>query len=126
MVRDQIRATLAEELHALAAEGDRTVLSLRSAARAANLRLAVWTATVSTVAVAVPLGLSLWLLPNAGRCRRTAQYARRAGRQRRAPRAAGRACELRRCGATERLCVRVDRYAPAYGEGADYLVVKGY
>ena len=34
--------------------------------------------------------------------------------------------ELRRCGAARRLCVRVDRGAPMYGEAADYLVVKGY
>jgi hypothetical protein len=34
--------------------------------------------------------------------------------------------DIRRCGARARLCVRVDRNAPAYGPGADYLVVKGY
>ena len=34
--------------------------------------------------------------------------------------------DLRRCGAAERLCVRIDRHAPAYGEAADYLVVRGY
>jgi hypothetical protein len=34
--------------------------------------------------------------------------------------------DLRRCGASARLCVRVDRRAPAYGEQADYLVVRGY
>jgi hypothetical protein len=34
--------------------------------------------------------------------------------------------DLRRCGGTNRLCVRVDRKAPAYGEAGDYLVVKGY
>jgi hypothetical protein len=34
--------------------------------------------------------------------------------------------DVRTCGASARLCVRVDRNAPAYGPGADYLVVKGY
>jgi hypothetical protein len=34
--------------------------------------------------------------------------------------------DLRRCGNDARWCVRVDRHAPAYGEQADYLVVKGY
>jgi hypothetical protein len=126
VVRDQIRATLAEELHTLAAEGDRTVLSLRSAARAANLRLAVWTATVSTVAVAVPLGLSLWLLPtraDVAGLRSTRDEL--AANVVRLAQQGGRA-QLRRCGATQRLCVRIDRSAPAYGEGADYLVIKGY
>jgi hypothetical protein len=126
VVRDQIRATLAEELHTLAAESDHAVRSLRSAARAANLRLAVWTGAVSTVAVAIPLGLCLWLLPTradiaalrstrdelAANVLRLAQQGARA--------------QLRRCGSTQRLCVRIDRSAPAYGEGADYLIVKGY
>ena len=34
--------------------------------------------------------------------------------------------EWRRCGEPKRLCVRVDRSAPTYGENADYYVVKGY
>ena len=34
--------------------------------------------------------------------------------------------DLRRCGGTDRLCVRVDRTAPVYGESGDYWVVKGY
>jgi len=34
--------------------------------------------------------------------------------------------ELRHCGTTQRLCVRVERSAPAYGAAGDFLVVKGY
>jgi len=34
--------------------------------------------------------------------------------------------QLRRCGSAQRLCVRVDRQAPAYGAAGDYLVVRGY
>jgi hypothetical protein len=34
--------------------------------------------------------------------------------------------DLRRCGDTSRLCVRIDRRAPVYGEQSDYLVVRGY
>jgi hypothetical protein len=34
--------------------------------------------------------------------------------------------DLRRCGGTDRLCVRVDRKAPVYGEAADYFVIRGY
>jgi hypothetical protein len=33
---------------------------------------------------------------------------------------------LRHCGDTSRLCVRIDRRAPVYGEQSDYLVVRGY
>ena len=34
--------------------------------------------------------------------------------------------EWRRCGAAARLCVRVDRSAPTFGEKADYYIVAGY
>jgi hypothetical protein len=34
--------------------------------------------------------------------------------------------EWRRCGEARRLCVRVDRKAPSYGEKADYYVIEGY
>jgi hypothetical protein len=34
--------------------------------------------------------------------------------------------DWRRCGDSRRLCVRVDRKAPTYGEKADYLVIDGY
>jgi hypothetical protein len=40
--------------------------------------------------------------------------------------AAGAHIELRRCGPAQRLCVHVDRRAPAYGDAADYLIVNGY
>jgi hypothetical protein len=34
--------------------------------------------------------------------------------------------DLRRCGDSERWCVRVDRQAPVYGAQSDYYVLKGY
>jgi hypothetical protein len=34
--------------------------------------------------------------------------------------------QWRRCGEKARLCVRVDRKAPPYGDDADYYVVEGY
>jgi hypothetical protein len=34
--------------------------------------------------------------------------------------------EWRSCGDAARLCVRIDRSAPVYGDNADYYVVKGY
>ena len=34
--------------------------------------------------------------------------------------------ELRHCGAANRLCVRIDRKSPFYGESADFIVLKGY
>ena len=40
--------------------------------------------------------------------------------------AQGALVELRRCGIAQRLCVRVDRKAGAFGEGGEFLVVRGY
>jgi hypothetical protein len=34
--------------------------------------------------------------------------------------------DWRHCGDKERLCVRVDRTAPPFGDKADYYVVEGY
>ena len=34
--------------------------------------------------------------------------------------------DLRHCGEANRLCVRVERKAPFYGENSDYAVLKGY
>jgi hypothetical protein len=34
--------------------------------------------------------------------------------------------DWRSCGDSARLCVRIDRKAPVYGEKADYYIVKGY
>jgi hypothetical protein len=34
--------------------------------------------------------------------------------------------DWRHCGESKRLCVRVDRKAPAYGDRGDYYVIEGY
>ena len=34
--------------------------------------------------------------------------------------------DLRRCGASLRLCVQVDLKAPKYGDKADYYILEGY
>ena len=38
----------------------------------------------------------------------------------------GARAQWRRCGETGRLCVRIDRHAPIYGEHGDYYVLHGY
>src|SRR6185437_9331859 len=114
VVREEIRATLIEELQAL-----------QALQRAAGRRALLGGAAV-TLLSALPLGGAWWLLPTRGelealRATRAelaaniAQLNERGGR-----------IQLRRCGAQQRLCVRIDRAAPRYGESADYLVVQGY
>jgi DNA-directed RNA polymerase subunit H (RpoH/RPB5) len=46
---------------------------------------------------------------------RTAQLSREGGRM-----------DIKHCGAASRLCVRIDRRSPVYGESSDYMIVMGY
>jgi len=126
VVREAIRSTLLEEMQALAEEGRRAAEALRKLQCTANLRLAVWSVVILTVAAALPFGAAWYLLPTRAdvaelRARRDelaanlAQLTRQGGN-----------AQLRRCGIAQRLCVRIDRSAGAYGDGGEFLVVKGY
>lgn len=126
IVRDEVRRTVAEELGSIATESHRAAESLRSLRRAANVRAMLWTVSIAAVCSGVAMGEAYWMLPSqremaALRARRDALAANVERLEKR-----GGALELRTCGARARLCVRVDRNAPAYGPDADYLVVKGY
>ena len=126
IVRDEIRRTVAEELGSIANESRRAALSLQGLRRAANLRVLLWTVSIAALCSAVGIGEAYWMLPSQREI--TALRARRdtlAANISRLEQSGG-MLDVRRCGARARLCVRVDRGAPAYGPGADYLVVKSY
>jgi len=126
IVREEIRATLLEELRALGDDSRSAAEALRRLQRTANLRLVAWSATVVSLTAAVPCAITWWCLPTraeiqalgAKRDELTANISRLAHQ--------GGNLELRRCGSTQRLCVRVERSAPAYGATSDFMVVKGY
>lgn len=125
VVRDEVRRTVAEALGNLATESRRATESLKRVRRAANLRTLFWTLSIAMICSGVATGEAWWMLPSqsqiaAMRARRDSLAANIARLERR-----GGALDVRACGARARLCVRVDRSAPAYGPGADYLVVKG-
>ena len=126
IVRDGIRHALVEELQVLGNESQRAAESLRRLGRAANARLALWSIGLTLLCTAIPMCGQWWLIPSqseiaALRLRRDALAANVTSLEERGGR-----IDLRRCGGTDRLCVRVDRKAPAYGDAGDYLVVKGY
>lgn len=126
VVRDEIRHALVEELQALGNENQRAAESLRRLGRAANVRMALWSIGLTLLCTAIPLCAQWWLVPSQReistlRLQRDQLLANVTSLQERGGR-----IELRRCGGTDRLCVRVDRKAPAYGDAGDYLVVKGY
>lgn len=126
VLRDEIRRTVAEALGNLAGESCHAIESLQRMRRAANVRTLLWTVAMAMICSAVAMGEAWWMLPSQGdiaalRARRDALAANIARLEQR-----GGMLDVRACGARARLCVRVDRDAPAYGPGADYLIVKGY
>jgi len=126
IVRDEIRRTLVEELESLASESRRAASALQLIGRAVTLRTAVWSLALSTLCTVIPGALLWWNLPSeaqmsALRMQRDELTAGVARLQ-----AAGGGIAWRHCGAAQRVCVRVDRTAPAFGDQADFLIVKGY
>ena len=126
VIRDEIRRAFIAELGELMDESARAADVLRALGRAGTLRVAWWGALIGVVPGGmVVLLLSCWL-PAPGQIaalrleheQLSAAIARLAD--------SGGRIDLRRCGDKSRLCVRIDRRAGAYGEQADYLVVRGY
>jgi uncharacterized protein involved in exopolysaccharide biosynthesis len=126
VVREEIRQTFVEELRALTAEADRAARALGGMKRAANMRGVLWNLGAAILCTAIPAGIARWTLPSAAeiaalREQRDALALSIAHLERRGGRV-----EWRSCGDAGRLCVRIDRKAPIYGENADYYVVKGF
>jgi hypothetical protein len=126
VVREEIKRTLIEELQALTAESDRAARALRDMKHAANMRCLLWNMGAAVLCTAIPSSIAHYALPSqsdiaAMRAQRdvlaqnVAQLERRGGK-----------IEWRSCGDSARLCVRIDRKSPVYGESADYYIVKGY
>jgi hypothetical protein len=126
VVREEIRRTLTEELLQLTAETRRATQALSAMKRTANLRSLLWSVAIAVLSTTVPLGVARWVLPSAAdidslRARRDQLRLSIADLER-----SGGLTDWRRCGTDARLCVRVDKAAPTYGEKADYYVIKGY
>jgi len=126
VVREEIRRTLVEELDELTAESRRAAQTLKAMKHAAHLRGLIFSISTVVLSVAIPGLLAYWLLPAPAqieslRARRDELRASVA----RLEQIGGR-IDWRHCGERARLCVRVDRSAPSYGDKADYFVVKGY
>jgi hypothetical protein len=126
IVRDEIRRTLMDELSQLTAETRRATQALSGMRRAANLRSVLFGAVAAAVSTAVPLGIAHWVLPSAADVGALREHRDRLQRSIDALERSGGLTDWRRCGTDARLCVRVDKTAPAYGDKADYYVIKGY
>jgi hypothetical protein len=123
VVRDEIRRTLTEELQMLTAESRRCAEALQRIRRRTGIRSALWCLGVAVLCSATLVAIMRWTMPSeaelaALRARRDQLSASVAALERQGGR-----IDWRHCGENSRLCVRVDRKAPAYGEKADYYVV---
>jgi hypothetical protein len=126
VVRDEIRRTLVEELQMLTAETTRAAHALQRVRRGVGLRGVLWSFMLALICALAPFAVARWVLPSASEV-----SALRAQRDELRLNVAkleqlGGHIDWRRCGDSRRLCVRVDRKAPTYGEKADYLVIDGY
>jgi hypothetical protein len=126
VVRDEIKRTLIEELQMLSVESKRATEALRRIRRSATVRVGVFSLLTAVLCAGIPAAIMRWALPSrsdvaALQARRDQLAANVAALERRGGR-----IDWRRCGEMTRLCVRVDRKAPAYGEKADFYVVAGY
>jgi len=126
VVREEVHRVVVEEFHSLAADSKRAADALHAARRAANVRALLWSVGMTLLCSALPLALACWIIPSragiaALRARHDELVTRIANLEERGGR-----IDLRRCGDGARLCVRVDRKAPTYGEQSDYLIVRGY
>jgi hypothetical protein len=126
VVREEARRVFLEEIHALSTDSKRAADALQAARRTANRRTLAWSIGITVLCSAIPLSLACWVIPSRAeiavlRARHDELVATIANLERQGGR-----IDLRRCGDGGRLCVRVDRKAPTYGEQSDYLIVRGY
>ena len=93
---------------------------------AGALRGLAWSLAAAILCTLVPIAVARWALPSGAeiatlRARRDELAANLAKLEQEGGR-----IDWRRCGDSRRLCVRVDRKAPTYGDKADYFVIEGY
>jgi hypothetical protein len=126
IVREEVRRTFIEELHTLGEESQRATQAMQAVKRAANNRLALWSIVVTALCAGTASAISWWALPSKSEMASLrAQHDQFAAAVAQLEQRGGR-IDLHRCANGARLCVRVDREAPVFGEHHDYMVVQGY
>jgi hypothetical protein len=120
VVREALRGALIEGLGELFTESARATLSLRRLGRAAQLRSVLWSGAITLLACLAPVLVLQVLVPS--RAEVAALELRRDALAAAMKQLQDADVDLRRCGG--RLCARVDRQAGAWGEHADYFVLR--
>lgn len=126
VVREEIRRTLIDELKAVTVESERAAQSLREMKRAANMRGLLWNMGIAILCTAIPSLIVRYALPSREEIDTLRRQRDALAQSIEHLEQRGGKLDWRSCGDAARLCVRVDRQAPVYGEKADYYIVKGY
>jgi hypothetical protein len=108
------------------AAGLRAAEKLTQVHRATGIHFARWSFAIVSACALVPAALSWMLMPSRTQLLQARQTADQLAAQVALLSREGGRIDLRHCGEARRLCVRVDRKTPLYGENADYMILKGY
>jgi hypothetical protein len=126
VVRDEIRRTLVDELQLLTVETARAIGSLEKIKRGITVRNTLVSLGVAVACAIAPIAVAKLALPTATEISALkARHDELTLNISRLEQHGGRV-DLRRCGASLRLCVQVDLNAPKYGDKADYYILEGY
>jgi hypothetical protein len=126
VVRDEIRRTMVDELQMLTAETARAIGALEKVRRSAGMRSTAGYIGLAVACAIVPVVVARLMLPSVAEVTSLqARHDELTAKISKLEQRGGR-IDLRQCGASLRLCVRVDLKAPRYGEKADYYVLEGY
>jgi hypothetical protein len=125
VVRDEIRRTLVDELQMLTVETARAIGALQKMRRGVTLRSMFASAAVTAACAIAPILLARVTLPSPADVASLLAQRDELRRNIATLKQRGAGVDLRRCGASLRLCVHVDPKAPRYGENADYYVIEG-
>jgi hypothetical protein len=126
VVREEIRRTLIDELQMLTAETERAIGAIQSMRRGVTRRSSLIGVAIAVVCAIAPVVVGKLALPSPAEIATLTVRRDELTRNISMLKQRGGAVELKRCGASLRLCVRVDGKAPRYGDKADYFIIEGY
>jgi cell division protein FtsB len=126
VVRDEIRRTLVDELQTLTQETARTIRALEKMRRGVTIRNTLASAGAAVACAIAPIIVAKLALPTPAEIASLAARRDELKQNISNLKQHGGEADLKRCGASMRLCVQVDIKAPRYGDKADYFVIAGY
>ncbi len=125
MVRAEVARAACESLGALSSEAEQAQATLRRLGQGTTIRLLAWNTAAMALSVAVTFAIVHLLLPSRAQVSELRARRELYAADIRRLRQFGGAVDLRRCGTTGKLCVRVHPNGPRYGRHGDYLLVNG-